>query len=94
MSLAALWYLVILIAGHAEALTSTLPRFTLGWPDQVVVCVVTIHKGDAFPPGNLLVDLEHVLQVVVVYVKTYRDFGPHPQSCRPRSYPPRSSLLD
>lgn len=94
MSLPALWYLVILIAGHAEALTSTLPRFAHGWPDQAVVCVVTIHKGDAFPLGNLLVDPEHVLQVVVVYVETYRAFGPHPQSCRPRSYLRRSSLLD
>jgi len=65
---------VILIAGHVEALTSTLPRFAHGWPDQVVICIVTIHKGDAFPQRNLLVDLEHVLQVVVVYVKAYRAF--------------------
>jgi hypothetical protein len=45
------WYLVILIAGHAEALTSTLPRFTQCWHDQVG-CVVMMHKGGAIPPEN------------------------------------------
>jgi hypothetical protein len=64
---------VILIADHGEALASTLPRFAHGWPDQVVVCIVTIHKG-MLSSGNFLVDLEHVLQVVLVYVKTYRGF--------------------
>ena len=74
MSLGALWYLVILIAGHAEAPASTLPRFTRCRHDQVVG-VVAIHKGGAVPQETSSSSVEHVLRVVIVYVKTCRAFA-------------------